>query len=256
MIEFDKSRLISNIYYLAKKKNIKIGDIETKAGVSLGYISRLNKEENKTVPNIEFLVSVANSLGVSLDSLLENDFSTRTFDENKIISFLDKLTAQTKAYQIAWECETADDIFSHDENEYTRRPVMYHRKNPDKESSEYYFNSFYHQKNKRTKIADSYHAVLNPTTDLFLVESIFSACINGESVMPYDLELYMCVSGKLYPVCSQYRDENTENTTFIPTPFVNLMDALYTAVKETVSQSNLSLEARNAIDFYLKDTAE
>ncbi len=256
MIEFDKSRLISNIYYLAKKKNIKIGDIETKAGVSLGYISRLNKEENKTVPNIEFLVSVANSLGVSLDSLLENDFSTRTFDENKIISFLDKLTAQTKAYQIAWECETADDIFSHDENERTKRPVMYLQNTHDGKESDFRFDSFYHPKNEKTHITNSYHAVLNSTTDLFLVRSLFRARIGNEAPMVFDLELYMCVSGKLYPVCSQYRDENTENTTFIPTPFVNLMDALYTAVKETVSQSNLSLEARNAIDFYLKDTAE
>ena len=116
---------------------------------------------------------------------------------------------------------------------------MYHRKNPDKESSEYYFNSFYHQKNKKNKNCRQLPCGFESNNEFISGRiHLFSACINGESVMPYDLELYMCVSGKLYPVLRQYRDENTENTTFIPTPFVNLMDALYTAVKETVSQSN------------------
>ena len=43
-MEFDKTIFMNNITYLLKRRNIKIGDLENKIGVSKGYISRINKE--------------------------------------------------------------------------------------------------------------------------------------------------------------------------------------------------------------------
>ena len=44
-MEFDKTIFMNNITYLLKRRNIKIGDLENKIGVSKGYISRINKKE-------------------------------------------------------------------------------------------------------------------------------------------------------------------------------------------------------------------
>lgn len=52
---FDKRLFISNIYQLAKERSVKIGDLEKKAGVSVGYLSRINKEDSNTVPTIDFV---------------------------------------------------------------------------------------------------------------------------------------------------------------------------------------------------------
>ena len=67
MFQFDKSKCLGNIYHLVKERGLKIGDLEDQAGVSIGYLSRLNKDDNKSTPGIEFLLAVAQVLNVSLD---------------------------------------------------------------------------------------------------------------------------------------------------------------------------------------------
>ena len=83
MTAFDKTRCLTNIYYLARQKGIKIGDLEAEANVSTGYFSRLNKEDNKTVPSIETLLLVADKLGVSVDALVRRDYATPTPRERR-----------------------------------------------------------------------------------------------------------------------------------------------------------------------------
>ena len=67
---FDKRRFLDNVYYLAKQRDIKIGVLEANANLSTGYLARLNKDDNKSVPSIEVLVSFAEMLDVSMDSCL------------------------------------------------------------------------------------------------------------------------------------------------------------------------------------------
>ena len=73
MASFDKNRCLNNIYFLVKEKNLRIGDLEAGAGVSIGYISRLNKDDSKATPSIEFLVSIADKLDVTIDALIQYD---------------------------------------------------------------------------------------------------------------------------------------------------------------------------------------
>ena len=40
---FDKIKLLQNIRFLALQKGVKIGELESEAGVSVGYISRMLK---------------------------------------------------------------------------------------------------------------------------------------------------------------------------------------------------------------------
>ena len=49
-MEFDRSRLMNNITTLIKEKNIKIGELENSVGIITGYISKMAKPENESMP--------------------------------------------------------------------------------------------------------------------------------------------------------------------------------------------------------------
>ncbi len=107
---FDKKRCIDNIYYLAKEKNIKIGDLERNAGVSAGYLSRLNKEDNSTNPGIEFLDAVARELEISLDALICYDYVSITPTELYVLKVIDKLIHQTQYEERSWKKTSLHDL--------------------------------------------------------------------------------------------------------------------------------------------------
>lgn len=65
--------IIDNILFLANKKGISKSDLEKEAGISAGYISRLSRPENTTVPNVEVLLAFSKKLGVTVDYLVNPD---------------------------------------------------------------------------------------------------------------------------------------------------------------------------------------
>ena len=67
---FDKSKCLSNLRFYLGESDAKIGQIEKRAGVQKGYLSRIDKANNTTEPGIQFLTIAANMLNVSLDSLI------------------------------------------------------------------------------------------------------------------------------------------------------------------------------------------
>lgn len=107
---YDKKRCIENIYAIAKEKNIKIGDMEEKAGVSKGYLSRINKENNTTSPSIEVLASIAETLSVTVDMLMNGDFASMNANEKFVFDFLGKLNSETEKGYVQWEKETPKEL--------------------------------------------------------------------------------------------------------------------------------------------------
>ena len=101
-MEYNRSRMIQNIYSIAKTKGKKIGDIETAAGVSAGYISRLAKDESKGAFTVDFLASIAGQLGVTLDALAFTDDGQLTENEMEMLTFLDRLIVDTEKYELEW----------------------------------------------------------------------------------------------------------------------------------------------------------
>ena len=85
---FDIKRIVENIYLLIKEKDLKIGDVESKSGISTGYLSRL--KDSKTNINIESLYKIANYLNVTIDSLVNCDFSELSATEKYMLNFLTK----------------------------------------------------------------------------------------------------------------------------------------------------------------------
>ena len=106
---FNKEILFDNIYFLAKKRIKKIGELEVEAGVSPGYISRTSKEKN-TKPSIDFVMNVAKILNVSLDAMLKINFTELTSTENFLLKFFQKLSEDTIASKLDWKRETAKEL--------------------------------------------------------------------------------------------------------------------------------------------------
>ena len=88
--QFNPKILFDNIDFLIKSENRKIGEVESEAGVSAGYISRTSKDGGSR-PGIDFIMNIAKVLHVSIDTLLKVDISSLTPTERYLISFLEKL---------------------------------------------------------------------------------------------------------------------------------------------------------------------
>ncbi len=106
---FNKQRLFDNIAFLLKVRGMKIGELETAAGVSAGYISRASKEGGST-PGVEFIINAARALGVSVDTLISANMTELTPTEKYIISFLEKLERDTNEDKLDWCCESAESL--------------------------------------------------------------------------------------------------------------------------------------------------
>ena len=100
---YDKYIFINNVYKLASRQNLKIKDLETGCGVSLGYLSRLRQGEKNIAPGADFLLAVSEKLSVSVDMLLTSDLSNATESESEMLLYLDKLIRETRSRKLAWQ---------------------------------------------------------------------------------------------------------------------------------------------------------
>ena len=94
-MEFDRSRLMNNITTLIKEKNIKIGELENSVGISTGYLSKMAKPENESMPGIDLIWKLAEKLGVSVDMLVGGDFSKSNDNLFYLVKFLHELKLET-----------------------------------------------------------------------------------------------------------------------------------------------------------------
>ena len=99
---FDKELCFSNIRFYMKQKDEKIGQIEKKAGVRKGYMSRLDKPDNTTDPSIQFVATAARMLDVSLDELLYSHPTEMSEAESVVRDYLRDLLEDTKDQKIRW----------------------------------------------------------------------------------------------------------------------------------------------------------
>ncbi len=104
MKSYDKQRLIQNLYYFIKVTNAKVGDLESAAKVSTGYLSRWKNDGNdSSSPTVETLSIMAEKLGVSLDILLFTDVASCTKSELESLEYLNKFIKLTESEKIEWE---------------------------------------------------------------------------------------------------------------------------------------------------------
>lgn len=122
---FKASLFFDNISQLIKENKAKIGELESHANVSAGYISRTSKDEGSK-PGIDFVVSVAEFFGVSVDTLINVEFNSLTPTERYLIKFFEKLKKDTVGDQVRWIKYTPDELNHADPdiNGFVDHPLM------------------------------------------------------------------------------------------------------------------------------------
>lgn len=104
MANYNKQQLMTNLNYYIKLRNVKVGDLEEAAGVSVGYLSRWKKDGNdNSSPTVETLSIMAEKLNVSLDILCYVDIISLTPTELKLLEYLNRFIRKTEAGDFVWE---------------------------------------------------------------------------------------------------------------------------------------------------------
>lgn len=94
-----------------KRKNKRIGDLESEIGVSKGYISRINKKSDGVAAGIDIVYKIAQALEISVDVLISVDLQTVDDNEIYLLNLLKSFQKKTENREIFW-------------NKYDRRLIV------------------------------------------------------------------------------------------------------------------------------------
>jgi transcriptional regulator with XRE-family HTH domain len=246
------SVIMSNIYSLAKDKGVKIGDLEKAANVSSGYLSRLNKDDNKSLPGVEVVYAIAQKLGVSVESILTADYAGMTGSERYILSFFEKMIRDTNDEAVIWgEDHTIDKIGKPDyDNE--EPPLLKSVRAGLDEVSGYPVYEFEYSSGFESKDIDdvvlqgiSYQAWLPHTNARVYLMNVQVITINEDGDHEDEaLESYIYSNGKITPLCSTFNTRAEIATT---------MRKLYKTIKEINTHVHLTQDMRSVLDNYMED---
>jgi transcriptional regulator with XRE-family HTH domain len=253
--EFNKKRLFDNINYLIGESGKKIGELETEAGVSPGYISRASKDGG-TKPGIEFIMNIAEILHVSVDMLLKVDIASLTPTERYLVSFLEKINTDTIDDKLDWERESADGLNRQErdidpdrniEHPLFRYETFYepNEEGYSEEISRVVFVS--HSFDCHTAIkGDCYHISLKNGAKLYLM-NISKSVYRTSDPNAFAKEIWMCVPGSIPQfLCSNRGESELEY----------LVDSLYASVCENSKHPKVKKDIKYIIDAFMRDDIE
>ncbi len=101
-MEFSRQQFVKNINNQIQQKNMKVGEVEQAIGISTGYISRLSKPGNESIPATDVTWKLARHFGVSTDALISGDFSIGEDNLSVLKRFVAKLNVQTLEGALDW----------------------------------------------------------------------------------------------------------------------------------------------------------
>ncbi len=249
---FNKKLCFSNIRELLRQNpDVKIGQIEKEAGIRLGYMSRLEKEGNTSEPSMEFIVSAAKLLKVSIDTLVSVDLTGLTPTEQYIVNFFDKLKADTLKDKLDWNRETAFNLnrMEPDMNGWVYHPLFAEETFYEETECEYpeevtriVFNS--KTFGPRTYICgDCFNLRLKNGTTLYLMD-IEKSVHRTVDTSAYAKEAWMFVPHKGCQLLVASQDD---------TPVAPLLELLFSTVKERMEHPKINNDVMFAIDSFMND---
>ena len=243
---FDKSICIKNIRYLMEKKNLKIGELEKASGNSIGYLSRLEKQEKTTDPSAEFLVTAAQMLGITLDELIYDRLEDLSPNEEALIAFLARLTENTKKDVVSWDKETVEQ-----HNMYENSPAVMDYTHilytiDEEVIDDYpepvgwkYDSRFFNDGSVKVK-GTSYHARINEYDDyIYIMSCGFRGNFESESKF-YEI-YHIDAERDVHPICSTYNAEDR---------IVQVVERLISQIKESQGRIHLSMKTKMLFDSY------
>lgn len=248
---FDKKRCISNIYFLAKDQGKKIGDIENKAGVSAGYISRINKDDNNTNPGIEFLTSVADELGVSLDALISDEFEALSPTQTYLVNFLERLIKLTQSHEIKWNRESESELasVSVDEEGNPEHPLYSFawRAEETQYHSRFCMGEDFTQSDDRYAPAgDGYNVYVGDNASVYLMKVKREPWGPDDDIEDPFYELYLVQGKNVEPLCYSRGS--------VTSPYAALLPKLYQKVADAYGKVDIKQNAKDIIDAFMSRT--
>jgi len=249
---FNKAVCFSNIRELLRQKpDVKIGQIEKEAGIRLGYMSRLEKEGNTSEPSMEFIVTAAKLLNVSIDTLVSVDITALTPTEQYLVNFFDKLKSDTLIDKFNWNTETKFELdrLEQDMNGYVQHPLFSEEtfyEQSDCEYPEEVTRVVYSSKTfgPATCITgDCFNLRLKNGSTLYLMnleKSVHSMTDNFAFVK----EAVMYIPQGKTQVLATTQDENQ---------IAQLLEMLYSTVQERMKHPQVNNDVMYAIDAFMKD---
>lgn len=241
MPEIDKGVCVSNIYALAKKKGLKISELETKAGVSAGYFSRLTRPENKSIPSVEVLDAVTRELGVLVDDLIHFNLGAATPMDEYVLNLLDFLRKTALNGDKHWEKRTEQQLYDMDTDSFGayNGPL---------------FQDYLVLEDRITGFASSFvepGTIPYITGHAFLLDLdqrgciyLFQLTVGKNADQRIDYELYVRSGYEMHPLCNGIKGDDTGM-------FSRKLEALYNAVSESCSHSHITPDIKEALDILM-----
>lgn len=250
---FDKNYFLYYLYFLAKERKVKIGDLEKAAGVSAGYLARLGKEDNNSIPSVETVYKMAQSLGVTTDYFLHASDENLTPKEEQVLAFIDKIMKDTIEKKITWILESRTFFIDNLENQYFEHPLFHctaSRRFDDDEGEGYiyYLNKYRSKFNDSDDIelcGDCYYANLKGIdASIYLMQVVKKVFQEGKKLQKVGgFELYLVPKGKgANPVCCTYD---------VPEVLKEKICALFDLISLRKSGIMMTEDSENLIDLYL-----
>ncbi|WP_279002421.1 helix-turn-helix domain-containing protein [Acidaminococcus fermentans] len=253
MEQFNSKTLFDNIEFLIKSENRKIGEVESAAGVSAGYISRTSKDGGSK-PGIDFIMNIAKALHVSIDTLLTVDIASMTPTERYLVSFLEKLEQDTAHDLLAWNRETKEKLndLDFDRNEYVDHPLFSVHFFPEDRGGPYpeqipravfISNAF----DVNTLInGDCFNLRMKNGAQLYLM-NISDAEKHSNASEANAIEVWMDIAGEQPQfLCSDHGNSKLKD----------LIENLYASIVESTKHPKVKKDVRYIIDSFMKNDNE
>lgn len=252
---FNKTICFSNIRELLKdNSDVKIGQIEKEAGIRLGYMSRLEKGDNAAEPSVEFIVTAAKLLNVSVDTLISVDLANLTSTEKYLVSFIEKLKSDTIMEKINWNVETEFELDRQlvDCNGVSTHPLLsletFYRQTeceyPEEVTDNVYVSKTF---GPNTSIhGDCFNLRLKNGSTFYLMNIAKDVHYKNDK-SAFVKEAVMYVPRGKTQVLATTQDEY---------PIGQLLEELYSTIKERMKHPQVNNDVMTAIDAFMKDDLE
>lgn len=251
---FNKRVCFANIRELLKKNpDIKIGQIEKEAGLGVGYMSRLEKDDNTALPSIEFVVAAANMLNVSVDALISCDLSEISPTELFMKDFINNLITATNKDKLYWNRTRNENIKDLIISDYLPNYLIFEKHSEgfhfgeDGEEHEFYkvwFESNTYGSNTFF-MGDYYFADLNPDMKIYLLGVGDSSADITDIDTVLELWGYSPLNGK------EYLGSNAKNNVLKP-----LIEELYRILKDRDNSPQIRKPFLNSMEQFMKSLSD
>lgn len=238
---FDKGILFRNIRKLLSATGVKLGQIEKDAHCQPGYMSRLEKADNTTDPTVEFIVTAAKTLNVSVDLLIHCDLVRMTETELYILRFLNNLVKDTELDSLPWKINNMGRYEKSDPSRSAEGdPLFNYFVGIDYRTDAVQYRSMFINKTLRC-VGNCYMTELKGTgAKLYIMNCVDDAAKQNEVKQFY--ELYIVSEKKVNPLlCTAKTGETLQRA----------VKRLFEVVEISATHIHINDDVRTIIDLYL-----